>query len=139
MSPSNGYLNDDGQIIVTCTISAFLPSTCEAAEGLRGVKRRCADVKVKEEIAVEDVDFDDFTKFLEIVYPPHKAICEENIDAVMPLADRFGAKIILERCEQFLVDGMDLSKAIPILEKCSLYELKVRLSMELMPLLVHML
>ncbi|KAH7695484.1 Protein BATH-36, partial [Aphelenchoides avenae] len=157
LNPSNGYLNDDGQTIITCTISAFLPSTCEAAEELRGVKRRCTDVKVvigdrhvyvnrgllavncdyfdglffggfvdaqKEEIALEDVDFDDFTKFLEIVYPPHKAVCEEHIAAVMMLADRFGAKIILERCEQFLVDEMDLSKAIPILEKCSLNELK---------------
>ncbi|KAH7694695.1 BTB/POZ domain-containing protein, partial [Aphelenchoides avenae] len=136
VNTSKGYLNDDGQIIIACTISAFLPSTCEAADGLRGVKRRCTDVKVvigdrhvyvnrgKEEIALEDVHFDDFTTFLDVVYPPHKAICAENIAAVMPLADRFGAKIIIEQCEQFLVDDMDLSKAIPILEKCSLDELK---------------
>ncbi|KAH7703502.1 hypothetical protein AAVH_29328 [Aphelenchoides avenae] len=51
----------------------------------------------------------------------------ENIAAVMPLADSFGAKIILERCEQFLVDEMDLSKAIPTLEKFSLNELKKQL------------
>lgn len=39
----------------------------------------------------------------------------ENIAAVMPLADRFGAKFILEKCKHFLVDEMPVTDAIPIL------------------------
>lgn len=116
--------------------SARLPAQYASA-----AQKRIVHGDFAESPRFEDVDFDDFTTFLEIVHPPHKSICGipvpfvrpyrryilgENIAAVMPLADSFGAKIILERCEQFLVDEMDLSKAIPTLEKFSLNELKVR-------------
>lgn len=43
----------------------------------------------------------------------------------MPLADRFGAKFILGRCQHFMFDEMEVADAIPILDKCGLSDLKV--------------
>lgn len=43
----------------------------------------------------------------------------------MPLADRFGAKFILDECQLFLFDEMEVTDAIPIIDKCGLSDLKV--------------
>lgn len=43
----------------------------------------------------------------------------------MPLADRFGARFILEKCEHFIFREMEFTDAIPILDKCRLSDLKV--------------
>lgn len=40
-----GYISK-GTITVTCSITAVLSSRSEAVDGLRGVKRRCTDVKI---------------------------------------------------------------------------------------------
>lgn len=44
----------------------------------------------------------------------------------MPLADRFGAKFLLYKCERYLFDKMKVTDAIPIIDKCGLSVLKVR-------------
>ncbi|KAH7703393.1 Protein BATH-7 [Aphelenchoides avenae] len=157
LKPSNGYLKD-GKITIVCNIMASLPAASEAVDGLRGVKRRCTDVKIvmgdryvyankgalavhcgyfdaafnggfegadKDELRLNDVGADDFAEFLKVVY--RGAVIEDNIAAVMPLADRFQAREILQECEHVLVNDLKPSEAIPILEKCSLDDLKEQL------------
>lgn len=39
----------------------------------------------------------------------------------MPLAHRFLARTIMEKCEQYIVDKiMNISKSVPILDKCGM-------------------
>ncbi|KAH7703321.1 Protein BATH-36 [Aphelenchoides avenae] len=45
LKPSNGYLKD-GKITIECRITVTLSANNEAVDGLRGVKRRCTDVKI---------------------------------------------------------------------------------------------
>lgn len=106
----------------------------------------------KDELHLDDVNADDFVKFLKVVYRgavngrfksrPYdrtqrtrsafvfcscSSFKEDNIAAVMPLADRFQAMDILQECERVLVNDVEPSEAIPILEKCGgLDALKVR-------------
>ncbi|KAH7699059.1 Protein BATH-47 [Aphelenchoides avenae] len=64
-----------------------------------------------EEHVLPDVDPDDFEKFKDVVYPPQKALDEGNIYAVVSLADRFGAKSLLEKCEDFMLGHLGAADA----------------------------
>ncbi|KAH7701141.1 hypothetical protein AAVH_31729, partial [Aphelenchoides avenae] len=52
----------------------------------------------------------------------------KNVIAALRLADRFGAKLFIEKCEQFIVDEMKLKDAIIALGGCNLLnDLKAQL------------
>ncbi|KAH7708525.1 Protein BATH-13 [Aphelenchoides avenae] len=79
----------------------------------------------KDKLRLDDVDPNDNAEFLKIVY--RGAVNEHNIAAMMPLADRFQATEILQECERVLVNDLSLCRAIAILEKCGLDDLKKQL------------
>ncbi|KAH7710063.1 Protein BATH-36 [Aphelenchoides avenae] len=86
------------------------------------------DDRHKDEIALDDVKHADLVAFLEVINPPWATIDVNNVVAVLRLADRFGATLLLERCEQFLVDEMELKEAIIALDGCGLLsDLKAQL------------
>ncbi|KAH7696909.1 Protein BATH-47, partial [Aphelenchoides avenae] len=77
--------------------------------------------RYRDEISLDDVDADDFDKFMRLILPPQESINGSNIAAVMPLAHRFLARTIMEKCEQYIVDKiMNISKSVPILDKCGM-------------------
>ncbi|KAH7696972.1 Protein BATH-36, partial [Aphelenchoides avenae] len=86
------------------------------------------DDRLKEEITLDDVKHDDLAAFLKVLAPPNGPIDENNVTAVLKLADRFGAKLFLEKCEQYLGEEMKLKDAIIALDGCNLLsDLKAQL------------
>ncbi|KAH7678372.1 BTB/POZ domain-containing protein, partial [Aphelenchoides avenae] len=84
--------------------------------------------RVKDEIALDDVKHEDLVDFMKVINPPCSPIDANNLVAVLRLAHRFGAKLYLEKCEQFLVEKMKLKDAIIALDSCSLLsDLKAQL------------
>ncbi|KAH7710987.1 Protein BATH-47 [Aphelenchoides avenae] len=65
----------------------------------------------KEEHELPDVDPDEFEKFKAVIYPSQKALDGENIYAVVNLADRFGAKSLLDKCEEFMLEHLNAAEA----------------------------
>ncbi|KAH7703104.1 BTB/POZ domain-containing protein [Aphelenchoides avenae] len=93
----------------------------------------------KDEIELDDVNQEDLVSFLKVIKSSvrfHRrqvlvvlvGAPKNNLIAVLRLADRFGAKLLLERCDQFIVDEMNLKDAIIALDDCGLLsDLKVQL------------
>lgn len=50
-----------------------------------------------------------------------------NVAAIMPLANSFGAKAILDKCEKIVLDSedLDLLDAIRIVDRCGIVDLMV--------------
>ncbi|KAH7716389.1 Protein BATH-47 [Aphelenchoides avenae] len=65
----------------------------------------------EEKRELTDVDPNDFEKFKAVIYPPQKALDEDNIYAVVSLAHRFGAKSLLEKCEDFMLGHLGAADA----------------------------
>ncbi|KAH7717327.1 BTB/POZ domain-containing protein [Aphelenchoides avenae] len=152
LKPASGYIKNN-TVTIECSITAFRSPVSDVAEGARGTKRRCTDVKLvaqdravyankgvlaascdyfealfygdfddrhKDEIVLDDVKHADLVAFLEVVNPPCAPIDEKNLLAVLRLADRFGAKLFIEKCEQFIVDEIKLKDATIVLDGCNL-------------------
>ncbi|KAH7709546.1 Protein BATH-13 [Aphelenchoides avenae] len=78
------------------------------------------------EVQFDDMDPDDFATFLKVLLLC-ESVDEENVAAIFPLADYFGAIILMERCEEIIVREMDFRDAILILDKCGIDDLKEQL------------
>ncbi|KAH7700348.1 Protein BATH-36 [Aphelenchoides avenae] len=123
LKPANGYIKNNA-VTIECSITV-LAASCDYFEALFYGD---FDDRQKDEITLDDVKHEDFVAFLKVINPPNGPIDENNIGAVMRLADRFGAKLFLEQCEQVLVEEMKLKDAIVALDGCGLLsDLKAQL------------
>ncbi|KAH7703103.1 BTB/POZ domain-containing protein [Aphelenchoides avenae] len=94
-----------------------LAASCDYFEALFYVE---FDDRRKDEIALDDVKHEDLVAFMKVINPPCSPIDANNLVAVLRLADRFDAKLYLEKCEQFLVEKIRLKDAIVALDSCNL-------------------
>ncbi|KAI1702062.1 BTB/POZ domain-containing protein [Ditylenchus destructor] len=58
--------------------------------------------KNQEEIVLDEVGYADMLELLAVVYPATSAITEENIEAILKLADRFNMPSVLDKCKKAL-------------------------------------
>ncbi|PIC49286.1 hypothetical protein B9Z55_007942 [Caenorhabditis nigoni] len=58
----------------------------------------------KSEIELKDIDPDDFQKFLEVLYG-ERCIEDCTCSQILSLSDYFGAKTMIRRCEEFLINA----------------------------------
>uniref|UniRef100_A0A1I7UGM3 BTB domain-containing protein n=1 Tax=Caenorhabditis tropicalis TaxID=1561998 RepID=A0A1I7UGM3_9PELO len=65
----------------------------------------------KSEIEIKDVDPHDFQDFLDFIHL-ETDIEDDSIDGILRLADFFNAKVVLRRCEQFLIEKSEKSMKI---------------------------
>ncbi|KAH7715988.1 Protein BATH-25 [Aphelenchoides avenae] len=120
LDDSDGYLADD-TLRLLCHIDAQSIGA-ETADDPSRKRQQYEDVTLVvggrriyvnkgEERELPDVDPDDFETFKAVIYPTQKALDEDNIYAVVSLADRFVAKSLLEKCEEFMLEQLDPADA----------------------------
>ncbi|KAH7714480.1 Protein BATH-31 [Aphelenchoides avenae] len=76
-----------------------------------------------------DMDPDDFATFLKVLFSS-ETVEKNNVAAIMPLANYFGARAVAEKCEEIITNYMNeigFSSAILILDKCGINDLKEQL------------
>ncbi|KAH7714479.1 BTB and MATH domain-containing protein 15 [Aphelenchoides avenae] len=78
------------------------------------------------DIQFADMDPNDFATFLKVILSS-ETVDAGNIAAVMPLANYFGARTVVERCEEIIVNDMNFRDQILILDKCGISDLKNQL------------
>uniref|UniRef100_A0A0M3IUL2 BTB domain-containing protein n=1 Tax=Ascaris lumbricoides TaxID=6252 RepID=A0A0M3IUL2_ASCLU len=61
---------------------------------------RCRD---KREVHIDGVLLEEFTELLDVIYPSHKPITEENVEFLLKLGDRFEIEFVIDECERFLI------------------------------------
>ncbi|KAK0425263.1 hypothetical protein QR680_009111 [Steinernema hermaphroditum] len=54
-------------------------------------------------IEIRDVSRDEFVEFLQVIYPSHNEVTEENVESLLRLGDRFEVAFVTECCEDFLL------------------------------------
>ncbi|CAO4367666.1 unnamed protein product [Caenorhabditis nigoni] len=60
----------------------------------------------KSEIELKDINPENFQKFLEVLYG-ERYIDDETCSQMLSLADYFGAKTVIRRCEDFLINASE--------------------------------
>ncbi|CAO4366645.1 unnamed protein product [Caenorhabditis nigoni] len=60
----------------------------------------------KSEIKIKDVKSEDFQKFLEVLYG-ESSIDDPTIEGILHLADMYGAKLAIQKCEEFLMENSE--------------------------------
>ncbi|CAO4367213.1 unnamed protein product [Caenorhabditis nigoni] len=79
----------------------------------------------KSEIELKDVDPQNFQDYLEVIYL-EDGINEDTVQGILSVADMFDTPIIIEKCEKFLIENVDmeLKKKLELAGKYRLEELK---------------
>uniref|UniRef100_A0A8R1IEY5 BTB domain-containing protein n=1 Tax=Caenorhabditis japonica TaxID=281687 RepID=A0A8R1IEY5_CAEJA len=68
----------------------------------------------QQEIKLVDVKHLEFVDFLNLIYPTHKCIDEDNVEHLLKLADRLEAPSVLEKCEEYLISSNEVHKVMKL-------------------------
>ncbi len=63
----------------------------------------------QKEIAIEDVDMNEFIGLLQVVYPSHKCVTAESVEFLLKLGDRFQIQYVMDNCVKFLMKTEEIS------------------------------
>uniref|UniRef100_A0A0N5A4P4 BTB domain-containing protein n=1 Tax=Parastrongyloides trichosuri TaxID=131310 RepID=A0A0N5A4P4_PARTI len=58
-----------------------------------------------DEICLKDVNVAGFVQLLEIIYPMHKNVTDENVEILLELSERFEILYVMDQCEKFLIQN----------------------------------
>ena len=77
--------------------------------------------KTSSEIEIEEVDVEEFTMFIKLIYSDVTKIETSNIGTLMRLSDRFGTEIISRRIEQSAIENLNKQNACKLLKHSHRY------------------
>ncbi|GMT29914.1 hypothetical protein PFISCL1PPCAC_21211, partial [Pristionchus fissidentatus] len=63
--------------------------------------------KNKKEIEIKDVDFEEFSELLNVIYPSYQKITDDNVEFLLSLEDRFEIKMVIDQAESFLISSTE--------------------------------
>ncbi|PAV90569.1 hypothetical protein WR25_13249 [Diploscapter pachys] len=65
--------------------------------------------KEKKEILLDDVIYEEFVEFLNVIYPSHRPVTAENVEYLLELGDKFEVQFVLDECEKFLQNTKEIN------------------------------
>ncbi|KAI1705955.1 BTB/POZ domain-containing protein [Ditylenchus destructor] len=84
------------------------------------------------EIVLEDVGYEEMLELLSVIYPSNAPITENNINAILKLADRFIMPSVLERCKKELKSSTNINGALKLLlaQRYNFTDLQIQLAQQ---------
>ncbi|VDK17666.1 unnamed protein product [Anisakis simplex] len=57
----------------------------------------------KDEIVIKDVIIEEFVEMLNVTYPSHKPVSNENVEYLLELSNKFEVQYVMDECEDYLL------------------------------------